>query len=434
VRRVVGSLRPRLATWARRTPGRLILITAGLLVLGLAAGAAGVTSVRQRTDLIDGVAASNGTLAVAAQELYRALSDADATVANAFLLGGAEPAPLRERYQSDVTAASAALVRLAGGVTDGPGAAAVEQIAAYLPVYTGLVETARSLNRQGLPIGSAYLREASGLLRQTLLPAAHDLYRAVSGRLTKARDRASAFPWLALPLGLLTLGGLVAAQIFLARRTRRVFNVGLVLATVAGLTATLWLGAARTSAGSHLESSRYEGSTQVDLLVEARIAALQARGDEALTLVARGAGATFDSRFNEAMERLVGPDGQSGLLGQAVARTSDVQERYAIYEAIEDVKRWRAIHQRVRELDDAGRNAEAAALAIGVYAASAGALFGAVDADLADSIERASAILDDEVAQAGDAFGGAAASLGALTVLLLLGAAVGMTQRIMEYR
>jgi len=41
-----------------------------------------------------------------------------------------------------------------------------------VPVYAGLVETARTADRQGLTYGAASLREASSFLRTTLLPAA----------------------------------------------------------------------------------------------------------------------------------------------------------------------------------------------------------------------------------------------------------------------
>jgi hypothetical protein len=410
------------------------LVTAALVAAGLAAGGAAVSAVQSRADLVGGVAATNGPLAVAAQDLYHVLSDADATVASAFLQGGSEPPELRQRYQDDLAGASAALVRLAGGVTDGPGAAAVAQLSAHLPVYAGLVETARALNRQGLPIGSAYLREASGLMRQTLLPAAQQLYRAVADRLAEARDAAAAVPWLAVPLGLLLFAGLVAAQVHLLRRTNRIFNVGLVVASSAGLAILLWLGVAWTGAAGHLGDSRRHGSAQVDLLAEARIAALQARGDESLTLVARGAGAAFETRFAATMVRLAGEDGSGGLLADARARATDDAGRAAVDAAIADVRIWREVHRQIRELDDSGRYAEAVRLAIGSETGSAGGVSGRVDAHLAEGIRHGSARFDREVARAGRALGGVGTGLAALTVVLVLGVAVGMSLRVMEYR
>ncbi|MBM0239138.1 hypothetical protein JNW88_21985 [Micromonospora sp. ATA32] len=166
----LAGLRGRMVGGLRDTPRRLAAVLAGLVALGFVVGVVGFTGVRQRADLIDGVTSRSGTLVVAAQDLYRALSDADATAASAFLSGGVEPAAQRDRYQNDVAEAAAALAVIAAGRSgDGARDGAVGVIAAELPVYTGLIETARAYNRQGLPVGAAYLREASGLMRQRML-------------------------------------------------------------------------------------------------------------------------------------------------------------------------------------------------------------------------------------------------------------------------
>src|SRR5262249_53186924 len=81
----------RLAARARSTPGRLTALVLLLGVRGLRAGTAGVVGVMQRSALVGGVRNGSGPLTVQAQQLYRSLSDADATVAAAFLAGGIEP-------------------------------------------------------------------------------------------------------------------------------------------------------------------------------------------------------------------------------------------------------------------------------------------------------------------------------------------------------
>jgi hypothetical protein len=159
----------------RGTPGRLRAVLVGLVLLGLGAGLAGVIGVEQRSGLVDEVSTSRGPLTVQAQGLYRSLSDADATAAAAFLSAGTEPPALRTRYLDDIAAATKALAAVAASGVD---AASVRELSSQLPSYTGLVETARVYNRQGMPLGSAYLREASGLMRQRLLPAAQRLYKA----------------------------------------------------------------------------------------------------------------------------------------------------------------------------------------------------------------------------------------------------------------
>jgi hypothetical protein len=429
-----APVRQRALVRLNRTPGRLALVMTGLVVLGLIAGGAAVLSVRDRSDLVRRVTATSGPLAVAAQDLYRALSDADATAASAFLSGGLEPPAQRARYEADIATASAALTKVAGGVTEGPGVAAAGRVSAQLPVYTGLIETARALNRQGLPLGAAYLREASGLMRQTLLPAAEEVYTAVTARLAAARDDAAGFPWIALPLGVLALAGLVAAQVYLTRRTNRVFNPGLMAATAVGLAAVLWLGVAWASAAGHLSASRREGSDQVELLARVRILALQARGDESLTLVARGGGAAFEKRYADAMTRLVGKDGSDGLLGQARAQAADGTGRAAVDAALADARQWQTVHGDIRKADDGGDYASAVGLAVGADQNSAANVFGRLDADLARGIAHGSDRFSREADRAGGALGGVSIGIGALIVLLTLGVVAGMQRRIGEYR
>jgi len=427
-----ARLRRRAAGRFRGTPGRLTLATAALVVLGLATGIAGAVGVRQRADLVDGAVARSGELTVAAQRLYRALSDADATAASAFLTGGVEPVALRERYQADIADAAAALAIVSGGgAGDSRGANAVARIAAQLPVYTGLVETARVYNRQGVPVGGAYLREASGVMRERLLPAAQEVYDAVSAELDEARGDAGAFPWFAVALGVLTIAALVVVQRYLTRRTNRVFNVGLVLATVAAVAVVLWLGVSALVTSGRLEASHDRGSEEVARLADARIAALQARADESLTLVARGNGQAFEDDFVKVMDELIGKDGAGGLL---VAGDADDTTRDALAGAAKEARDWRTAHGQVRELDNGGQYAQAVTASVGTEENSTAAIANRLDDRLADAIEHNSESFRQEVRGAGGSLSGADIGIGFLAILLVVGAAAGIQRRLAEYR
>src|SRR6266511_2611345 len=415
----------RLVARARSTPGRLTSLMLALLAIGLATGVAGLVGSVQRSSLVDEVRTRIGPLAVQAQELYRSLSDADAAAASAFLSGGVEPPQLRDRYQADIAAAAA------GTDSDLP---ALRQLSAQLPVYTGLVETARAYNRLGLPVGAAYLGEASGLMRGQLLPAAQQLYRFETDRLAADRGGASAVPWLALLLGLVTLAGLVWAQLRLSRQTHRTLNVGLVAATLAGLVMVSWVGTAWVAAASQLHASNREGSAQVELLAGARIAALQARADEALTLVARGTGEVFEKDFTAQLTTLAGPGGTSGVLSRARAAATDPAVRSVLDSAVAEVRSWRTVHQKLRELDDGGSYGEAVKLAIDADTGSTASIFNRVDAALGKTITLTSSAFDRRAARAAGALGGESAAIVVLTILLLAGVAVGFQQRIAEYR
>ena len=404
---------------------------AGLIVLGLATGAAGMIGVRQRADLVERVTARSGPLSVSAQQLYRALSDADATAASAFLSGGGEPPALRQRYQADVADAAAALAEVSGA---GGGDATVARIAAALPVYTGLVETARTYNRQGLPLGAAYLREASGLMRDELLPAAQELYRSISAELDDARDDAAAFPWFAVSLGVLTIGGLVLAQIWLTRRTNRQFNPGLGVATAAALVLVGWLSVSAVAAGGRLAASREDGSAQVNVLTEARLAALQARADEALTLVARGNGSAFEVDYTAVMLRLAGPDGRGGLLAAAAAGASDDPTRDAVGSAADRTRAWLAAHGALRKLDNDGDYGGAVRAAVGAGPDTTASLSRQLDDELGRAITHNSERFELAAGDAAGVLSRVDIAMVVLTALLMVGAAVGIQRRIAEYR
>lgn len=430
--RLVRRLTPHVTT----TPGRLAVWLAGLVALAFLTGIAGAYDVSDRAALLDDVTDRSGPLSVAALDIYQSLSEADATAASAFLAGGKEPVEMRERYQKSVARATSALATAGTGANRATSAKAVAELGDYLPIYTGLVETARTYNRQGLPIGAAYLREASGLMRERLLPAAQRLYQSETSGLAVAQDGAAAFPWFALVVALATLAALVYAQTSLTRRTNRVFNVGLVLATVATLAAMSWLGVASAVAGSHTDRSRDSGSAEVALLAEARIAASQARSDEAHTLVARGNGQKFEEHFAAMFTRLLGDgrDGTDGLLAQARASTTDAATRKALDDAIATAQRWRETHQRLRQLDADGEYNDAVKLAIGADTISTAALSRQLDEHLARAVTQSDDRFSGYANRARRALFGADAAVVVLMVFAALAAALGMQRRIVEYR
>ena len=418
-------VRDRLRARLETTPGRLNGYLIALTVLSLLAGLSAVVGAVQRADSIDSVVNRSGPLAVEAQQLYRSLSDADATAAAAFLSSAAEPPELRQRYQSDIADASAALAAAAsagGSTATGP----IARISAQLPIYTGLIETARTQNRLNLPVGAAYLREASALMRSELLPAADALYRSEIDRLNADLSAGSGFPWLTIPLVLLLLAGLLFVQRYLARRTQRLVNQGLAVATLATVVMLLWIGASWLDVSHQLGRSRDEGSAQVDVIAQARIEALQARADEALTLVARGSGDAFDKDFDQ---RIATVSARLGV-AQRDAVASDV--RNDLDAASTHLATWRAQHQQVRTLDGNGQYPEAVTLAISDKGAAGS--FGQLDILLGDAIGSADTAFRDHASSASNAMSGSAVGWSLLTIVAIAGLVLGLRQRIAEYQ
>ncbi|CAM4146612.1 hypothetical protein KIPE111705_42705 [Kibdelosporangium persicum] len=416
---------------ARTTPGVLGALALLLVVVSVTAGVFSAISVQRRAQALADLASRSGPLSVAAQEIYRSLSDADATASGAFLAGGLEPPAVRARFEQDIAQASNALAiavaaREPSDVTAPNSPLAT--LSGQLPVYTGLVETARVNNRQGLPLGIAYQREASTLMRTQLLPAAQQLYDGEVARVSTDQDRAGGFPVAELLLGLAVLGVLVLAQVYVRRRTNRVFNVGLVAATVAAVISLLWVAVATFSVIAGVDDSRVEGSAQVDVLARARIATLQARADETLTLVARGTGKVYEDDFVQVTRKL------TGLLNEASGKATDGAVSAEVGSARSNTEAWLRAHGEIRRQDDSGNYAAAVRLAIAAVPEGSGPAFDKLDTDLREAIDRTRGAFNARVQDASGALGGTVVVVSLLAVVVAAGAAAGLWQRLKEYR
>ena len=179
---------------ARTTPGVIGIIALAVAAVCVIAGLVCGAQLNGRIDERNAVLTHSEPFAYAAQNLYAALSAADAAAASAFLSGGIETGPMRAQYQQALARAASALADATAGTTDIQTRTAMAEISEQLAAYTGLVEAARANNRQGYPIGSAYLREASSLMQTSLLPARREgLHRqSRHGRGRPARHRFAA--------------------------------------------------------------------------------------------------------------------------------------------------------------------------------------------------------------------------------------------------
>lgn len=429
------------ATAARRvrrsaasTPGRLFVIGVGLVVLSLLTGVVGALAFQQKQATIDNLLLHREPVAAASQEIYRALSDADATAASAFLSGANPPTALRERYELDIAQAGANLAKAAADVAGVPTAAdQVDQLAQQLPVYTGLVETARAYNRQGFPAGAAYLREASGLMRAKLLPAAQELYSIDFRRLVEEQQQARAFPWVTTSLVLVLLAALVATQLYLTRRTNRLLNVGLLVATGAVVVGLVWGTVALLVEANDVEDGQESGTRQVELAVQARIAALKMRTNETLTLVARGDGAEYEADWAALAPRIAGDD-EENLLVRARALAADEETAVILDAARRNAADWLDVHTRVRELDDDGQYQEAVALAIGDAPDGAAVRFSELDGNLLAAINAGRTQFVTETGAAGSVLTGLVPGVVVLALLAAAGVTMGIRERLREYR
>ncbi|MGH8792541.1 MAG: hypothetical protein ACRDXX_07845, partial [Stackebrandtia sp.] len=231
-RRAISAISRRSAHLLRQTPGRLALALTFILALTAVSGATSATDAGARADLIDEVSGQQGRMSVAAFDMYRALSDADSAATEAFLPGRTSQDARDGDYEDGVGRATSALVTLSAEASTKDQTSLVAELSAALPTYTGLVETARTYHRQQLPLGLAYLNNASALVHQEMLPTIKRLQNSAMDDLRAAKDDAVGFPWLATIAVVLLLALLAYWQMWLTRHTNRFVNVGLAAATL----------------------------------------------------------------------------------------------------------------------------------------------------------------------------------------------------------
>lgn len=431
---------------ATTEPGRLRIIGAALAVLVVAFGVSTAWQVNDRARAADNVVTHSAPLSATAAEIYRLLAHADATVTAGFLVSGPQPKDVQKQYQDDIDNAAQRIADAAANSQGSPAAQAqIERLNEQLPTYTSLVATALADNRLGLPIGGAYLRHANEQMRKDggLLDSASRLYGIENGRLAHDYTQAEALPYVSWLLGAVALGFLAWAQRRHYRRTNRVFNQGMLAATGATAVLLLWLAAGHTFARTELRNSSAHGARSVQVLNNARILVLQARGDENLTLVARGSGDAYEATYQQDMTDLLTggtPTAEVAELTQALRLANDTTGRDLVDSALTNVKQWRALHTTERKMDDGGDYTTAVADVIGKDAKgkkvspSTAEYFGNADEALGKAVAHEQAEFHDAATSGRDALTLLPVGAGVLAVLGALGALLGIGRRLSEYR
>lgn len=400
---------------ARTTPGVVgiiaVAVAACCVLAGLVAGGQLDGRIAEHNVVLD----RSEPLAYSAQNLYAALSAADAAAASAFLSGGIETDPMRARYKLALAEAASALTEVTAGTTDAEARATLADMSAKLAAYTGLVESARANNRQGFPIGSAYLREASSLMQTALLPSAEKIYSGDLAALKDDQRAVGSAPTVGLVLLGLVLVVIVVGSVILVGRTNRQFNLGLIAAAVAALMVIGWIVLATRLAAGNVERSQTDGTARFGQLAKARILAQQARTDETLQLIARGDITAREKSFNGHIEEMA-----------SLLATGPLS-------AVDAVAKWTASHRKQVEAYEGGDYPAAVAQAIGPDPAASAAQFTAAENSLRTEIERTRTTLRDRVSAAGTRLAWSPTGTLVMMVVAAAAAVVGLWPRLKEF-
>ncbi|HET6295275.1 MAG TPA: hypothetical protein VFG33_17955 [Kribbella sp.] len=402
--------------WFAGTPGRmraLLILTAVMAVLFGLAAAQGF----QQSDGALQRAEANTAQLVRVQAIHTSLVSANADATNAFLVGGLEPPAQRQHFVDSMTTASKLVAEAA--TAQPADQQALGELNATLLTYQGLIEQARANNRQGLPIGSQYLKDANASLQNDSLPLVSALVKANEERVSTEFDGVSRGNIWLLVGGLLTLVVLGFTMIWLAKRTHRYVNLPLAFAGVLVLLTMLVGGTSLASASGSAKDTRSHSYADTLAMSRARIAAYDAKSNESLTLIARGSGAAFEKDWVDSAKTV---DDQLAIVAGTAPQA---QQPWTAY---------KANHTEIRKLDDGGNWDQAVPKAIAATGTSANTTFAAFDTATSKKLTDFSTATRGELTDARNGLppiGWLGIPIGIVAALL---AAWGLSQRLGEYR
>ncbi|MCK2220032.1 hypothetical protein MF672_040485 [Actinomadura sp. ATCC 31491] len=410
----------------RTVPGRIRVIT-GVTVAALAllftALAVGSATARDGLRVIGRDA---GPQVVATAGLYLALSDMDAQVANALVMGDGYPAQRRDalaQYERRRSEANQALLKAFQLSGDDPAERrTVQSVLDGLGRYERLAGQAllldeRARHAPGPPPAEvvATYRQATDLMRLVLLPQAYNL-TLENGTIVRRTydDKTLMLPLLRAAVavaGLLALGCLLWLQVFLARRFRRVFGPALLVATVTTAVALVFGVSVLGQDQDALREAKKTGFDSVLTLARTRAVSNSMQGDQSRYLLDKERADTYEHTFLDKSQTVFyvaagnletyqakvaqGDQRILGLLGPELIgpRGQDVIHAYQRFQAADTAFRSLALSGRANEA--VAERLTAATQAFDAYDRSVVALAGQHEDAFERAIGRGENVLDN---------------------------------------
>ncbi len=278
----------------RPTPVTLRRIAVACVVTAVLAGLfIGLVSYQRASRLEDAAAKTRQLVVLTDARSQVAAADAAATAA--FLVGGIEDAQGRDAYLVALETATTDLnAAAASGIGD---TEAIAGISEGVGAYRGTVEYARALNRQNLPLGSAYLRSAGAALATDVVEPLDAEIASVRGSIQTNAPYATVALMVVAVLAFLAC--FAYASVVLSRHTRRVLNTGVVgggILVLAALVVYLVATVGITATVNDAVDGPLRDTTQI---AQARADVFDARSAQNLALIARGSGQAYLTRVDQ---------------------------------------------------------------------------------------------------------------------------------------
>jgi hypothetical protein len=311
------------------TPDRLRLMAIVTVLVILAVGAASWLLTDELVDQTNEVATSTGEVLIATQQVSASFAEADAAAVSVHLAGADGNREQRRLFEQALDRATSSLERVARLVGDDERSHdGLQDIAANTTEYAGLIEAARLASIEDLAAADSTLRVASELNRNEISPEV----QSIANRASERFDDQTSSAWYAVAIILfaVSLAALIGAQFMISRRFRRLINVPLVLATVAGLVLIVLSSRGFATQQQAFDDAESEAFDAIQISEQIQQSAYRHRAI-GTSSVLDGKATTELAQFESEMS------GESGLLAQARVASSSSRE---LAGANEIVARW----------------------------------------------------------------------------------------------
>ncbi|MCW2915025.1 MAG: hypothetical protein JWN52_3093 [Actinomycetia bacterium] len=310
------------------TPARLRAFATGAIVLAVVVGIVIAIAVSVLRGGLRQIGHRAAPQVVATQDLYFAVSDMDAQLANVLLVGdeqglGIGHTQALDLYENRRTQADQDLQQAAAAAGGDAGAQrALKSVLDAFGRYEGLAAQTVLLDERahhpaGRPPAEVVVlyRQATDQLRYQVFPSVSRLTDANSATLGRSYEMQHSgldiARWGLVAAGLSLLGTLIGMQVFLIRRFRRRSSPALALA-MAGTAALLIASVGTLTAESgHLKVAKKDAFDSILALAQARAISYDANADESRFLVDPERRAQYERSFLAKSQQLANLPGVS---------------------------------------------------------------------------------------------------------------------------
>lgn len=336
---------------------------------------------------------------IAAQNIKATLANANSNAMNAMVTNEKQGGRFWDLYRKDLNSLHSQLVDASESIAYGdeeriPITAISSNISQYEYTVGGAVA-------DGAKISVDQFMEANRLMQQKILPASTALNKVNLSQLERKyssyEKNINILIAVMIAAGILFLIFLIFTQIYLFKRTHRIFNGGLLLAAVLFLASLIYSTSAMISVKADMDAAKNDAFTSINALWNAKAVAYNAKSIESLYLLHEGTGIvqTADTiNFNFSAERICSDtkaaasgSAFNGYLKDTLKRTNSLQENGSANTALQQWIEYVEIDKKVHSLEYDSKHEDAVALSVGNNAGQANYEFEKFDEALERTIK-----------------------------------------------